>query len=254
MDPIDYKPTLRFSKKANVYKYRPDYPDNIIDIIRKEIKTLNDLIIADIGAGTGKLTRFFLENNNLVYAVEPNNEMYNVLCSNLKKFNNFNPINSTAENTSLKDNKIDIITVGQALHWFNLDEAKKEFYRILKTPGYMIIARKDNKLVNTKLSNLIKKTVNKYCLKNKKTNLITEKQIKSFYSPYKCSRKKIKHKIIQNYENLIGGLLSNSSAPDENDDNYNDFINEVKNSCERCIKDDSIETVVNTTIYYGRFK
>jgi len=56
-------------------------------------------VIADIGAGTGKITKRFLEKGNKVFAVEPDKDMMRVLKNNLSKFSNLELI--PTENTDI---------------------------------------------------------------------------------------------------------------------------------------------------------
>jgi hypothetical protein len=70
------QPTERFSSRVENYvKYRPGYPDAILDTLRAECGLTGDAVIADIGSGTGILAEMFLKNGNPVYGVEPNREM-----------------------------------------------------------------------------------------------------------------------------------------------------------------------------------
>jgi SAM-dependent methyltransferase len=48
--------------------------------------------------------------------------------------------NATAEATGLGDASVDFIGVGRAMHWFDLDVAMKEFRRILKPDGWVVLA------------------------------------------------------------------------------------------------------------------
>ena len=55
--------TRRFDKRANDYsKYRPSYPLGILDILMSEIGFGPSAIVADIGSGTGLLSKLFLQN------------------------------------------------------------------------------------------------------------------------------------------------------------------------------------------------
>jgi 16S rRNA A1518/A1519 N6-dimethyltransferase RsmA/KsgA/DIM1 with predicted DNA glycosylase/AP lyase activity len=66
----------RFSSRVENYvKYRPSYPPAIIEFMTAELQFSLAAMIADVGAGTGKLTELFLDNGNSVYAVEPNEDM-----------------------------------------------------------------------------------------------------------------------------------------------------------------------------------
>ena len=60
----------KFTGKAEIYnKYRSNYPNQCIEDIIKVINNKN-IIIADIGAGTGKLTEQFLRKGIKVIAIK----------------------------------------------------------------------------------------------------------------------------------------------------------------------------------------
>ena len=62
----------RFSNRAADYvRYRPGYPSELLDVLRKECDLRPGHVIADIGSGTGFLSELFLKNGNLVYEVYP---------------------------------------------------------------------------------------------------------------------------------------------------------------------------------------
>jgi len=57
------KPKERFSNRVENYvKYRPGYPDEIIDYLEKNAALNKNSIIADIGSGTGKLAELFIRH------------------------------------------------------------------------------------------------------------------------------------------------------------------------------------------------
>ena len=66
----------RFSSRVENYiKYRPRYPQAIIDLLQRECHLTTNAVIADIGSGTGKLTELFLNNGYRVLGIEPDPEM-----------------------------------------------------------------------------------------------------------------------------------------------------------------------------------
>ena len=70
----------KFNKLADIYeKYRPSYPEEYVKYIIRECNLNEESIVADIGAGTGILTRQLLENNLKVIGVEPNTDMRKIL-------------------------------------------------------------------------------------------------------------------------------------------------------------------------------
>jgi len=86
------------------------------------------------------LAELFLENGNSVFAVEPNAEM-RAACHELAAiYPLLTCIDGTAEESQLPDHSIDFVTVGRALHWFDQAQARREFLRILRTDGWVVLA------------------------------------------------------------------------------------------------------------------
>jgi SAM-dependent methyltransferase len=130
----------RFSNRVENYvKYRPTYPAEILDVFRSEMGLTQDTTVADIGSGPGILTRLFLENGNVTYGVEPNKAMRSAAESILADFPNFRSVDGTAEATTLANSSVDIVTAGQAFHWFKPEPTKAEFRRILKPDGWVAL-------------------------------------------------------------------------------------------------------------------
>jgi tRNA A58 N-methylase Trm61 len=74
----------RFSKRAENYdKYRPRYPDALISYLESELGFAQKSIVADIGSGTGILSEVFLRNGNIVFGVEPNEDMRKIAEANV---------------------------------------------------------------------------------------------------------------------------------------------------------------------------
>jgi SAM-dependent methyltransferase len=89
--------------------------------------------VVDVGAGTGKLTRLLGESGARVVAVEPIPEM-RALIEGADEV-----LDGTAEDLPLADSAADVVTVAQALHWFDLDKALPELHRILKPGGSLVL-------------------------------------------------------------------------------------------------------------------
>ena len=129
-------PKKRFSSRVENYiKYRPSYPLKIIDFLKEKRILAEYTVIADIGSGTGILTKLFLDNGNQVYGIEPNKDMREAAEKILQVYTKFSSLEGSAESTGLEENCIDLIIAGQAFHWFDVEEAKREFKRILKPNG-----------------------------------------------------------------------------------------------------------------------
>ena len=129
----------KFTDKATTYgKYRPKYPLEIIGYLMACLDLQNDSTIVDIGCGTGILTKELADYGFKTIGIEPNKSMYNEAKKYLQNYD-CQLINASAEDTTLKDNSIDLITVAQALHWCNFDKFINEYRRILKNNGQVAI-------------------------------------------------------------------------------------------------------------------
>jgi ubiquinone/menaquinone biosynthesis C-methylase UbiE len=130
----------RFSSRVDAYReFRPRYPLDVIDLLRRRCGLTSASVIADIGAGTGMLAELFLQHGNPVFAIEPNHAMRSA-CQDLQsQYPDLTCIDGSAEATTLPDACANFVTIGQALHWFNLPQARAEFVRILQPDGWCVV-------------------------------------------------------------------------------------------------------------------
>jgi ubiquinone/menaquinone biosynthesis C-methylase UbiE len=131
-----------FTGLGEVYdSTRPDYSEAVIDIAPGLIgKNINQIEVADVGAGTGIWTRMLAQRQfDKVYAVEPNGDMRNVGegKSNLLNFKHIKWIDGRAEKTNLSSESLDWVTMASSFHWADFDQATLEFHRILRKRGYL---------------------------------------------------------------------------------------------------------------------
>lgn len=131
---------LRFSNRVENYvRYRPAYLPQIVTDLERNSLLRNNFIIADIGSGTGISTKLFLSEGYKFLGVEPNKEMRDAAETFLKEFDKFQSVNGSAEATGLNPNSVDLITAGQAFHWFDRKSSKIEFQRILRPGGHVAL-------------------------------------------------------------------------------------------------------------------
>ena len=153
-------PQSRFSSRAEDYaKYRPSYPDAVIDRITAELDSVSQSVAADVGAGTGISSRLLADRGMKVIAIEPNTAMRKAAQEHsLVEFHD-----GSAEDTKLPDNSVDLVTCFQAFHWFNPQPTLEEFARILKSQGKLAAVwnnRDRHDEFTSEYSNLTKKASN----------------------------------------------------------------------------------------------
>lgn len=127
-----------FTKLAKDYINRVGYSHLALSVIKTYIEKQNGIIsgVADIGAGTGKLTLDLESLGCTGLAVEPNDAMR---AEGIKAFegrNTFCWSKGFAEQTELPDNSVDWVLMGSSFHWTDTAVALKEFHRILKPGGF----------------------------------------------------------------------------------------------------------------------
>jgi SAM-dependent methyltransferase len=129
-----HNPRGRFDGLGSVYaKHRPDYPADAIDWILEKLP--REGLIADVGAGTGILSRQIAQRGFRVIGIEPNESMRAEAAQLTNARIDYR--DGAAESTGLASKSIDGAAVGQAFHWFDRESALREFHRILRPGGWL---------------------------------------------------------------------------------------------------------------------
>ncbi len=133
-------PTQRFGDRVEHYtQFRPSYPTELLAFMRDELGLTAAHVIADVGSGTGILSKLFLDHGNVVYGVEPNAHMRQAAEAVLGGYGRFYSVEGRAEATQLEPDQVDCVVVGQAFHWFKVDETREEFRTILRPGGWVVL-------------------------------------------------------------------------------------------------------------------
>ena len=116
-------------------RYRPTYPQSLFDHVAARLELPPDARVADLGAGTGKAARQMARRGWHVIAVDPGEGMLDVLRARAEQDGlAIDARLASAEETGLPDASVDLVTAGQAFHWFDKALAVPEMARIVK-PG-----------------------------------------------------------------------------------------------------------------------
>ncbi|WP_203581329.1 class I SAM-dependent methyltransferase [Microbacterium hibisci] len=128
--------SLSFGAAAGAYEAgRPDYPREAVDWMLAPVREPGRAVrAADIGAGTGKLTRTIVEAGAEVVAIDPDAEMLAALRAHVHGVPTFV---GTGERMPLPDASVDAVLFGQAWHWVDPIAASAEAGRVLRTGGVL---------------------------------------------------------------------------------------------------------------------
>jgi len=226
-DIVSLNPTARFSNRAENYvKYRPSYPGAIIPFLEKNIGLQKDQRVADIGSGTGLFSELLLKNGYAVVGIEPNEEMRKAAEKRLADFPGFTSPNHRAEQTGLRSASADLITVAQAFHWMEPGPTKKEFLRILKPGGHIVLAW-NIRLSHTPFLKAYEELKHGHSIDNKSARMVSEDAIRSFYDPMQMKLQSFDNVQMLDFEGLKGQLLSSSYIALPGHPKYDQMIEEL---------------------------
>ncbi|MCB9649598.1 MAG: methyltransferase domain-containing protein [Deltaproteobacteria bacterium] len=126
----------RFDDRVQDYlQGRPGYPAGIIPVLEAQVGLQPGWTVVDIGAGTGLLSRVFLDAGCRVVGVEPSPQMAEAGRLALADAPGFRMVEGQAEATGLDDEVAELVVAAQAFHWFDPDAAAEGSNASCGRPG-----------------------------------------------------------------------------------------------------------------------
>jgi SAM-dependent methyltransferase len=198
----------------------------------------------------------FLENGNCVLGVEPNQEMRRAGEEFLQPFRKFTSVAGSAESTTLGDATVDFVTAGQAFHWFDVQPAKREFSRILKPHGWVVIAWNDRRMEEASLTRQYEELLERFGIdyKRVKDAYPENEDIRSFFATGDFSARDLPNQQILDWEGFRGRLRSSSFAPTEGHVNHAPMMAELKKIFDAHERDGSVRMEYFTRVYFGQLR
>lgn len=123
-----------FSRQADDYaKYRPVYPAALFDYLAAHSPARE--LAWDAGTGSGQAALGLADYFTRVIATDPSEAQIRNAAAHAKVIYKV----GAAERSGLADDRVDLITVAQALHWVDLDHFYAEARRVLKSAGVLAV-------------------------------------------------------------------------------------------------------------------
>jgi SAM-dependent methyltransferase len=247
--------TERFSTRvADYVKYRPGYPPAVLRLLEEECGLSSTSIVADVGSGTGILSELFLKNGNRVYGVEPNREMREAGERLLASYTNFTSVDGRAEATTLDDNSVDFVTAGQAFHWFDPPHARREFMRILRPDGWVVLVWNDRRTGGTPFLEEYERLLLEYGTDYKEVSVkyAEESMLAALYGPSEMRMKTFDNEQVFDFDGLRGRLTSASYTPEPGHPNFDPLMRELEALFRRHARDGRVVVAYDTKVFYGR--
>ena len=248
-------PTQRFSNRVDAYvRYRPGYPEAVIDVLRQQAGLDRTSSVADIGAGTGIFTRLLLPHCARVFGVEPNDAMRGAGERFLATAQKHTSVKGTAEATGLPDRSVDLITVAQAFHWFSTAETPREFTRILRPSGAVALVWNERLTDTTPFLRdyeaLLLRRATDYA--EVATAERYTQAVRGFFGADGWTLTEFPNEQRFDYAGLEGRLLSSSYAPPVDHPDHAPMLAELRALFDRHAVAGEVSFAYRTKLYVGR--
>lgn len=242
-------PTARFTSRVDSYqRYRPTYPPEILPYLERVCGLRRDSRIADIGSGTGLLSQLFLGYGCEVWGVEPNAKMRAAAEELLASEARFHSIEGRAEGTTLPDREFDLVTAGQAFHWFDAVAAGREFQRIVKPQGWLVLIWNERKAAPGFQSDY-EDVVREY---SPETSRIDPDAIDTVYGHHNWTLAEFDNRQLLDLEGLQGRLASSSYAPLLGSPKFTAMMESLARLFVRHQRDGRVALLYDAKVYAGR--
>lgn len=246
--------TSRFSDRVQNYvRYRPGYPPEVLQVLKAECGLAPDRVIADVASGTGIWTRMLLENGNHVFGVEPNTEMREAGERLLAAFPAFTSVAGSAEATRLAYQSVDFVTAAQAAHWFDREGSRREFLRILKPGGWLVLLWNERLTDTTAFLRDYEQLLLTYGtdyqeIRHEKTT----DSVNEFFDPMPYVERAFPNRQIFDYTGVEGRLLSSSYAPGPGETKHAPMLEELQRIFDVHAVNGNAAFEYKTRLYFGR--
>jgi SAM-dependent methyltransferase len=247
-------PTERFSDRvANYVCYRPSYPPQLIDLLRRETGLTPQWTIADLGSGTGISTELLLKNGNTIYAIEPNDAMRAAAVEQLAaKYPNFRSVAGSAEATNLPAASVDLAAAFQAFHWFDLDRVPAELARVLRPPGWLALVfnrrKTDGSAFLTGYEAIIRHySADYHAVRHERVGDAELRRVFASYATYSLPNQQL-----FDFDGLRGRVLSSSYAPNPGQPGHDEMMAGLRDLFDRTAQSGRVAFDYETQIYIGQ--
>lgn len=246
-------PIRRFTNRAENYaRFRPGYPQEVIDCLRRECELTPLSIVADVGAGTGILTGLFLRHGNRVFAVEPNEAMRREAERALAQYGGFTSIDGRAEATTLDDDSVDLVVAGQAFHWFDATASRVEFARILRPGGFVALVWNARAYQGDPLMEAYERVLGEHGMGYHFVRHRSHDRDMGLLFTEGYESRAFSQTRELDYDTFWGGFLSSSYAPLPGDPRYEPVRQQLRNVFEAHQRDGRVTFRYDTRLYFAR--
>jgi SAM-dependent methyltransferase len=209
--------------------------------------------VADVGSGTGILSKLLLETGAEVIAVEPNAAMRAAAERDLGSSSRFRSVDGSAEATGLEASSVDLVTAAQAFHWFDPQRTRAEVTRVLRRPGHVALLW--NNRAATPFNDDYEAMLEQYApdyANVRERDRAPEAKIRAFLSPAEVRSATFPNQQVFDEAGLRGRLTSSSYAPQRGDPLHEAILARLGEIFASHARDGKVTLVYDTIVFWGR--
>ena len=249
------RPSERFSGLVDDYvRYRPGYPPEALEPLRRDCGLGPGATVADVGAGTGIWTGRLLDAGCRVLALEPNRQMREAGRRRLGETARLSWREGSAEATGLDDGSVDLVTAAQAFHWFDRPRARTELRRVLAPGGWMAVIWNERHKESTPFLTAYERLLMRWAIDYERIDhsRIGRLDLEPFFAPAEVRELACANRQTLDLEALEGRLRSCSYAPDRDHPSHRPMMAELRRIFAACQEDGRVIIDYDCRVYYGR--
>jgi SAM-dependent methyltransferase len=242
------------TKVADYLRSRPDYPRALFDELAASCRLSEGSVVADVGGGTGLLTKGLLQKGYRVIVVEPNSEMRQAADRLLGGNTRYSSVAGSAEAMPLASGSTDLVTAAQAFHWFDVPRARTEFLRVLTPQGQVALIWNDR--VPDDRLNLALDEISTEFGGAKRAALVAHEKERSdvprFFGAAQPAQFSWPHSQFLDEEGLTALVFSRSYIPGRASSDAPKVASRISDLFKRFMMNDTVEIMYRTVVFIGR--
>lgn len=159
----------------------------------------------------------------------------------------FTSVNGRAEATTLRDGSADLVTAGQAFHWFEPNQARAEFRRILRPDGWVVLVWNDRRRVPGFMAGY-EDLVARYGPERPR---VAEDELTRFFGDASWRMERLPNRQEFDLEGLRGRFLSSSYAPLPGTPGHETLLEDLDSLFAKHQEDGQVTLLYETEVYFG---
>jgi hypothetical protein len=168
-------------------------------------------------------------------------------------------IDGSAEATTLPDHCADFVTVGQALHWFNLERARAEFVRFLQPRGWCAVIYNERRIGGDAFHDGYEHLLQEFGIdyESVRSKYPQQQKLAEFFSgengaPPATQQASFPNAQEFNLAGLMGRILSSSYMPQPDHPHHIAMLRAIEELFSQCQQDGHIRLEYDCVVTYGK--